>query len=107
MVYNPSLYTAGQWYVGPLMSAPAGTSPSAIVQNITWQCNICNYNSNLQILICTSTFSPYFDISGNFGAGGTVSGYNIPANTSWVYAFKYAGSGTISPTLIGQNGSIA
>ena len=107
VVYNPSLYTAGQWYVGPLMSAPSGTPSTATVQNITWQWNIWNYNNNLQTLICTSTFSPCFDISGNFGAGGAVSGFNIPANTSWVYAFNYAGSGTINPALIGQNGSIA
>lgn len=107
VVYNPSLYTAGQWHIGPLMSAPAGTPSTAKVQNITWQWNIWNYNSNLTTLLCTSTYSHCFDISGNFGAGGNVGTFNIPANASWVYAFNYAGSGTINPALIGQNGSIA
>tara|TARA_R110000782_G_scaffold382_10_gene1215 strand:- start:837 stop:1394 length:558 start_codon:yes stop_codon:yes gene_type:complete len=109
VVYNPSLYTAGQWYLGPVMSAPAGTSPSAIVQNITWQWNIWNYNSNLTTYLCESTLSQCVNISGNFGAGANLSTVipAIPANRSWRYAFYYAGSGTISPALIGQNGSIA
>ena len=109
VVYNPSLYTAGQWYLGPLMSAPAGTPSTSIVQNITWQWNIWNYNSNLTTYLCESTLSQCVNISGNFGAGANLSTVipAIPANRGWRYAFKYAGSGSISPALIGQNGSIA
>ena len=110
VVYNPSLYTAGQWYLGPLMSAPAGTSPSAIVQNITWQWNIWNYRSDLITYICESTVSTIggcIDISGNFGAGANISSSNIPANRGWRYLFAVPGSGSLTPTLIGQNGSIA
>jgi len=110
VVYNPSLYTAGQWYLVPLMSAPAGTSPSAIVQNITWQWNIWNYRSDLITYICESTVSTIggcIDISGNFGAGANISSSNIPANRGWRYLFAVPGSGSLTPTLIGQNGSIA
>ena len=35
VVYNPNVTQAGSWVMGPLMSAPAGTSSSAIVQNLT------------------------------------------------------------------------
>ena len=113
VVYNPNITTAGQWVFGPLMDAPSGTSSTATVQNITWQWNIWNiwniwnYNTNLTTYLCESTLNVCFDISGNFGAGGNTSSYNIPANQSWRYAFYYAGSGSISPALLGQNGSIA
>ena len=109
VVYNPSLYTAGLWHIGPLMSAPAGTPSTATVQNITWQWNIQNYNSNLTTYLCERTLSQCVNISGNFGAGANLSAVipAIPANRGWRYAFYYAGSGTISPALIGQNGSIA
>jgi hypothetical protein len=75
--------------------------------NITWQWNIFNYDSNLTTYLCESTLSICFDVSGNFGAGGNVDRSNIPANRSWRYLFNYAGSGSISPALLGQNGSIA
>jgi hypothetical protein len=41
-----------------------------------------------------------------FGSGVNIVGYglSIPANRSWTYVFKYTGS---SPSLIGQNGSVA
>lgn len=107
VVYNPNITTAGQWVLGPLMSAPSGTSTSATVQNITWQWNIWNYNSNLTTYLCESTLRQCINISGNFGAGANISSANLPANRGWRYAFKYAGSGSINPALIGQNGSIA
>lgn len=89
------------------MEAPAGTPTTSIVQNITWQWNIFNYDSNLTTYLCESTISTCFNVSGNFGAGGNVDSFNIPANRSWRYLFIYAGSGSISPALLGQNGSIA
>ena len=107
VVYNPNITTAGQWYFGPLMNAPAGTPVTSIVQNITWQWNVFNYDSNLETLLCLGDLSGCINISGNFGAGANLSSDNIPANQSWRYAFFYNGSGTISPPLLGQNGSIA
>lgn len=107
VVYNPNITIAGEWIFGPLMNAPTGTPSTSIVQNITWQWNIFNYDSNLTTYICESTLNYCFDISGSFGAGGDVSSFNIPANQSWRYGFYYAGSGSISTPLLGQNGSIA
>jgi hypothetical protein len=106
VVYNPNITTAGVWVFGPEMEAPSSTPSTSVVQNITFQWNIWNYDSNLTTYICESTLTYCFDISGNFGAGvNTVAyGLSIPANRSWVYVFKYTGS---SPSLNGQNGSVA
>ena len=93
VVYNPSLYTAGQWYLGPLMSAPAGTPSTSIVQNITWQWNIWNYRSDLITYLCESTLNQCVNVSGSFGAD--VSSGNIPANRAWRYLFAVLGSGTL------------
>ena len=109
-MYNPNITTAGSWVFAPLMSAPSGTPSTSTVQNITWQWNIWNYRSDLITYLCESTVSrvgPCYDISGNFGAGANISSANIPANQGWRYVFAVPGSGTINPTLIGQNGSIA
>lgn len=107
VVYNPNVTQAGSWVLGPLMTAPAGTPSSSIVQNITWQWNIWNYRSDLITYLCESTLNQCVNVSGNFGAGANVSSANIPANRAWRYIFGVPGSGTINPALLGQNGSIA
>ncbi|MEN9465746.1 MAG: hypothetical protein RL217_1927 [Pseudomonadota bacterium] len=106
-VTNPNITTAGAWVYGPLINAPSGTPSGSKVQSISWQWNVFNYDSRLITLLCESTLTYCFDISGNFGSGGSVSSYNIPASRSWRYAFKYSGSGAISPPLLGQHGSLA
>ena len=93
VVYNPNVTQAGSWVMGPLMSAPAGTSSSAIVQNITWQWNIWNYRSDLITYLCESTLNQCVNVSGSFGAD--VSSGNIPANRAWRYLFAVLGSGTL------------
>ena len=107
LVTNPNVYSAGSWVFGPLLEAPSSTPGSSSVQNITFNWNIWNYRSDLITYLCESTLNTCANVSGWFGGGVTVSAYNIPANRSWRFIFGVPGSGSLSPTLYGQNGSVA
>lgn len=107
VVTNPTIRSAGQVYRGPIMSPSANTPSTSKVTNITWQWNIFNYNSSLITYLCETAQGRCIDVSGNFGAGANLEGANVSASTSWQFLFYMPGSGTLSPTMYGQNGSVA